>query len=636
MFRLVASKIDPSWWAPAFLGGSPAGVDDWEPVEVVSRQIGQFAESAPEGSFQREVLVALAVVSSAMLAPESWDEPFKAFMVMGGRRSALPEDLTAEQFELLDQCLPLIEQAALRARVADALWFYWRRSDVKLLRIAVDAYVSTPLEGVAWRRRGADAWRRAVELLRRRGAAEAERLAEIASALHTRAFAGSVADGFMLVELVDLLRVAGGGGREGRAPLAAHLVEVASDAAKGGNLRLARHLERKAEQWFRSAGDIDAASAATERVGRLYESEADQRETGEGASFLASGILLEKAIATFRSLPRKYRLAHDLDGHVTRLRSRLAGVREATLESMHRFQSDPIDLTDAVADTRRRLSGLNRFEALAAYATIWPLADPERERTHAVELAEGSLMHLFSGATYSSDGRKVAVTDGGVANSDAAIVSDMARNVAMKRGIVATAFLVPGLEVISFEHRFDLPFVHRLCTDSPWVPTGHEELWARGIWHGLSGDFPSAVSVLVPQVEQALRRALKSDGVHTLFVDAASGVETEKGLPALLDMPEAVGILGPPLHFELSTLLVQQAGGNLRHDTAHGLLDDAAAWSAGAVFAWWLCLFLVVVPVLNMRRESRPETDHSDDGATGESQSGACTGGPHTVRNTSA
>ena len=244
-------------------------------------------------------------------------------------------------------------------------------------------------------RRGADSWRRAVELVRRRGAAEKQRQAEISLALQERILEGSVADGFMLVDLADLLRVAGGVDKEGRVAIATHLLGVAAAAAESENFRLARHLERTVGQWFRVSGDLDAADEATERVARLYEGEADQREHGTQGSFLASGIFIEKAIATLMTLPRKYRLALDVDDRVTELRARLADVREATLESMHKFQSDPIDLTDAVADTRRRLGGLTRFDALAAYATIWPLADPERERATAVELAEGSLRHLF-------------------------------------------------------------------------------------------------------------------------------------------------------------------------------------------------------------------------------------------------
>jgi uncharacterized protein DUF4209 len=594
-------EIDPAWWAPAFVGAGEDGPDLWEPVEVVSRHIGQLAEAAPEGSLHREVLTALAVVTSAMLQPESWDEPFTPFMVMGGRRSTLPEDLSDEQFELLRECLPLIAEPALRARVADAIWFHRDRSDPSLLALAVDAYLEVPLVPDAWVRRGADSWWRAVELVRRRGAAEQERRSEISRQLRERVAAGTPADGFMLVDLADLLRVTGEVDQVDRRAVAAQLVATADGAAQSGNLRLARHLERAACQWFRSSGDSDAADEATERVASLYVREADQREAGTDASALAAGIFIEKAIATLMTLPRKFRIARGLDHRVSELRARLADVREASLEQMHRFTTDPIDLTEAVADTRRRLSGLSRFEALAAYATIWSLSDPERERATAEELAEGSLAHLFGGATYSRDGRKVAITGGGLDDSDARIRADMTRNWSMKLGIVATAFLVPGLEVIAFEHRYDLGYLQRMCADSPWVPAGHEDLWARGLRHGLAGDFPSAVSVLIPQVEQALRRALKSNGVHTLFVDPATGVETEKSLPALLELPEANQLLGPSLHFEMSTLLLQQSGANLRHDVAHGLLDDAQAWSASAVYGWWLCLLLVVVPLVNAR-----------------------------------
>jgi hypothetical protein len=45
----------------------------------------------------------------------------------------------------------------------------------------------------------------------------------------------------------------------------------------------------------------------------------------------------------------------------------------------------------------------------------------------------------------------------------------------VKRGVVATAFILPGLDVITFEHRFDPAFLHPLCLDSPWVPSGHED-----------------------------------------------------------------------------------------------------------------------------------------------------------------
>ena len=202
------SEIDPSWWEPAF------DVDDlieaeWRPPEIVSRHIARLAADAPLGTLQRDVLTALALASSAMLNPENWDEPFKPMMEIRGQRSAVPTDLTDEQFEVLVRALPHIEHVTLRARVADVLWCFHDRSNLDLLRMAVDAYRAVPLEQDHWVHRGDDAWRRAIELTRRRGHGERERLSEIADALRQRILEGSPDEAFMLIGLSDLLRMCG-------------------------------------------------------------------------------------------------------------------------------------------------------------------------------------------------------------------------------------------------------------------------------------------------------------------------------------------------------------------------------------------------------------------------------------------
>lgn len=615
-----APEIDPAWWEPALQADDDLIESEWRPPEVISRHLAQLARQAPESTVQRDVLVALAVASSAMLDPENWNEPFKPMWVMNGQRSELPTDLAEEQFQLLAKALPKIGHPLLRARVADVLWCFRDRSSLEWVGLAVDSYLEVPLDRDVWIHRGDDAWRRAIEIVRRRGRAEVERLTRISEALRERLLSGTTSDGFMLTDLSDMLRAVGTVDPDVRAQVASHLVGLAATSAREGNLRLSRHLERKAQQWFQSIDDSVSANASVERTARLYLREADERlSKGDDGAAMAAGLFLEKAIATLRTLPRKYRTEHGLEALLGELRHRLAENREATLEAMHRFETESIDLTDAIADTRRRLSGLTRFEALVHLAASWPLSDPERDRAQAEELAEGSIRHLFGGATYAADGRKVAITEGGTEQIKEAIWSDMVRGAGMKRGVVATAFIVPGHGVITFEHRFDLPFLRRLCVDSPWVPAGHEDLWARGLGHGLNGDFPSAVSVLVPQIEHALRQVLKGQGVYTLMVDDSTGVESEKGLAALLAMPETADALGADLQYELSTLLIEPQGDNLRHDTAHGLLHDGQAWSAGAVYAWWLCLRLVVVPLWNMTNAS---TDSPDAGSAADPTSG--------------
>ena len=82
-----------------------------------------------------------------------------------------------------------------------------------------------------------------------------------------------------------------------------------------------------------------------------------------------------------------------------------------------------------------------------------------------------------------------------------------------------------------------------------------------------------------------------------------AGVESEKSLGALLDMPECVEVFGAGQVLELKAHLIEPAGANMRHDIAHGMFGDVAAWSYDSIYAWWTCLRLVVLPLWQMTNE---------------------------------
>ena len=161
-----------------------------------------------------------------------------------------------------------------------------------------------------------------------------------------------------------------------------------------------------------------------------------------------------------------------------------------------------------------------------------------------------------------------------------------------------------------FEHRYDQEYIMDICDKSPVVPRGHVHLWAKGLWHGLNRDYLSAASILTPQVEHLVRVLLKQSGAHTQTVDDDNGVESEKGLGALLEMREAEEVLGAGLRLGLEALLTEQAGANLRNHIAHGLFSDAEAWSYASVYVWWLCLRLATLAVWQTRAGEDAKSDN--------------------------
>jgi len=114
---------------------------------------------------------------------------------------------------------------------------------------------------------------------------------------------------------------------------------------------------------------------------------------------------------------------------------------------------------------------------------------------------------------------------------------------------------------------------------------------------GMNGDFLVAVSLLTPQVENAVRIVLKKAGVVTSKIDMRN-VEQERVLGALLDMDEAERVFGRDLMFDLRGLLVEKFGSNMRNELAHGLLDLDDFKGPDAEYLWWCALRLMFLPSL--------------------------------------
>ena len=599
--------IDPSWWEIVL-----SSVELFEPPELLS---GYFerAASDPEVTGMHElVLQVLATASSAMLDPEKWLEPFTPAMQFHDKRTIVPSDMNDAQVALLARIAPMIKRDVLRARVADVAWVYGDRSDIAMMDKAIDAYRAAPLIGDVWFSVGRDSWIRAFALVARRGADGKARVKEMSAALKAEILVGEVSDGYTTVQFAEALRQHGQVDAGERREVCEALIALAAQSLT--TPRLSRHLDREAVAWIRNA-DVTASNAAIHRIANTYVAEADSRiETDPDSGALVEGHFLEKAIAVLLTLPRSYRLSNDLDKLVAALRVRLHESRESSVEQMMRIQSDPVDLTDAVSYARSRVSGhADKFDALAAFATLAPPMDAAGTRESAVTRLEGTISHAFASSTISSDFRKVAASPGSSGGADqAAIWAEMVRTVHFHSQLVGTGVILPAQEVITTEHQFSLKYLVSLCSESPAVPQGHEVLWGNGLALGLGGNYGAAVSVLVPQLEQAIRVILKRQGAYTLFVDD-QGVESEKSLNALLDMAETTEIFGAGMVIEMKAMLVVQGGPNLRNDVAHGLLTDGEAWSYSALFMWWFCLRLVMHPVIAMADRNRRHASATSD-----------------------
>ncbi|MFK7870841.1 MAG: DUF4209 domain-containing protein [Roseobacter sp.] len=151
------------------------------------------------------------------------------------------------------------------------------------------------------------------------------------------------------------------------------------------------------------------------------------------------------------------------------------------------------------------------------------------------------------------------------------------------------------------EHHVASETILELLRDSPFIPAGHDYIFARGISHFLGCEDIEAVSLLVPQLENSLRHVLSLNGHDTTTADA-DGIQTEASLSILLnpDRPWRTlleEIIPSRYIHEIDLLFSFPGGPSIRNQFAHGKVPASGFWDQDFVYAAWLIIHLAVLPI---------------------------------------
>jgi hypothetical protein len=571
---------------------------------------------------EAEALNLLADLCGMGLDVDTGKGPFQPFIVIDGRRSLLPGDLAPHDVEAVasfseEPDLPHL----LAARLADVAWLRTKPSTPKYARLAIDAYRANSPTSDTWFRGRREEWVRAIQLCRELGKDCAQKLADTESTLLAVLFSEPSPTPGLLQSVAELLG-AHAMGRTKRAEIAAKLESVAQDVESRSDWSTARDLFIEAATWFTRAGDDVACARTTSKAADTWVREAEFYERSGGTAYMMAGTSYEAALQLLRTIPRKFRGPLDVDERLTDLRRCLRESNERSLDAMESFSGEPVDLRRLVETARKAVSGKERWQALVALVNVAVPPPPSLWRDQASEaIKEYPLQALFSSSRLSRDGRLVARSPGlnpGESGSPAwqeAIHERAVQNHALYQGLVVQGGILPALDAMSLEHRLTEADFVALAERSPIVPRGRERTFGRALCAGYRRDFTVAVHLLAPQIEHLVRSHIVAVGGETRKLDA-SGIESEIGLSALMELPQAEKVFGETLAFEIRSIFCDAAGANLRNALAHGLLDDAEMVSAATVYAWWFTLRLVMMPFLQRKQNgtSNPEEAPNDAG----------------------
>ncbi len=518
---------------------------------------------------------------------DDWTNPYGPFATVGDRQSPIPADFAEADLAVLAEIADLIPSLILRSRVLDVLAITGdpalrsTRHAAQLRALADHGVTSEAMTHAA------EQWDRGLAVaVRFRGVASLQ-LNEIERQLVEAATTST--DGALAVRAARML----GDHRLGRQQAAAIAAHLAEDANGVESIAAQPTLEVAAE-WYRRAGDPEAAEDATFAIVQRLIAAADASE-----AFRAS-IHLELALKILRTLPRTARERLGAVDLATDLARRIRESGAAAIGQMEVISTESGDIGDHVTELLDVIRSDDAVESVRRFAGIQAFASLSAARTEAEQ--RSSLLSFIGRRTLTSDGRTVYRSpesdDARIYGEKAATWEGMIEHYQLRVNLLGGIVLPRAWRQVSSDHRLHIGDFQALAAGSSIVPSSHERVFAQGLHYGYSGDFGAAVHLLVPAIEALVRLHLANAGERTSAI-GADGNENEIGLSALMENNQSVDIFGEDVVFELRALMCGPIGPNLRNEVAHGLLGDRVFSSGVSVYLWWFTLKLVFMPYWN-------------------------------------
>ncbi|MFY4695275.1 DUF4209 domain-containing protein [Burkholderia glumae] len=548
--------------------------------QVLAKLARDQARWTPEQLASLEFIVQVLVMA---LRSEDHVEPYGPMFSFGNDRSAIPADFPRDELNKLGEWVATLRDPELRARFFDIWWLQGKHHPAA--RQAVNAYLDSAL-----RLEDPDSWPPCLSRLERalrlaaslgKGARELQKQVLLTIEEIVTKYRG--ADPLYLTARLTrlLLEFKSGDMRE----LAHFNSEVARAAEKAQDFWRAREYHLVAADCFRRANDaaaIESQKAAAEAL--VLESSLALSHPGRGV--LTAATLLSDAIEAMRQVPGG-------KDRADQLHTQLLEMQERALPEFKSVSTE-MNTTELVHQALAQVAGRPLQDAIIAFCRLRNAPSIDSLRRQVETQARLSIFaSLMTTEVVNARGRVVAkvppMPEGVVDLKDEGLRWRMFRSAQFSRQLAVDALINPTRQLILSDHAPNRDDIMPFIEYSPWVPPNHRESICRALVAGFRGDMLLIAHLVPIQFEAVIRHALELAGTGTTTFEAG-GVQKERTLGALLEMPETVALFGEAAVFELQDVFADPLGRNLRNEVAHGLLDDGAMFHPDVLYAWWLLL----------------------------------------------
>ena len=265
----------------------------------------------------------------------------------------------------------------------------------------------------------------------------------------------------------------------------------------------------------------------------------------------------------------------------------------------------PISTTQDLADyknyTEELFKGKPFLRQINCLIAITPQLKKEELKKEVMDGAVDPISAIFGAGIKSDRGYTVAKLPPLISSSPTgdthAIEKYMHRQAYQHEQILGYTALKWGLEIIQQENEITEQSLRFLVDSNPVVPMGRETIILHGLFQGIIGNYYLALHILAPQVENLFRNIAEMSGAITISFND-DDTSTIKLLSSIFKLPELVDCYDEDILFMFEGLLNEKVGANIRNEIAHGIMG-AGKGNGGAArffFCWVLKLLSFTAP----------------------------------------
>lgn len=618
----MADKINIAPWLRASLedfnnldfeapliGSISADCYELSQLFLADSQQGDGSATQEETASNR-VMIMLSSIAGMHFKPQERNEPFGPMMMMDGRRSAIISDFRAH-VELLADLAVRATNPVLRARLSDICWLLERKRTT-LAASAISAYVEIvektekgelkyryAPDGGALQHNNCDYLRRALQIGRAFGWDKPETISalELVKRLREQAIAERALGPIRWFCDLDLNFAVSDASNIGDA-IESVLMQPLNDA----NLHFLVDLWKLAARAFHIARREDDKNRCLSEAAETLVAESQAKQ---GSAMLAAHFL-SCAIAQLHGLPGKKDRRTELRHQLINLQAR------ASEEEMSRY-SEGIDIGDIVQYVQDKIGEADLFDMLFIFANLAQAPDPKKLVDDAVvSIGQNPLTSSFGTSHLDREGKVIYRSQGGGigdGSDNSAVLQWIAQAEDIRRKLVAYGKVETARLMINDQYYVSEDTFVSLLQYSPFVPNYLIQTFARGFMRFFQGDFVSATYILTPLLENSLRHVLKLFGEDVTIFDDATQTQQDRTISSLfesmrneLDEKFTLNITA-----DIERLFLNKPGPQLRHDVAHGLMDDGDPYGSDAIYACWLIFRLCLLPLMQHQKELRAD-----------------------------